>query len=413
MPDARRAVAAWGLLAAAFFAVDSFFKHFDFGWGWLRVLALVALGAGAALAARSGLGRGLLKGVAGGRPWALLLGVVAAGSIVGGGAMGLRKLSAPPLSDQSANTVEAVRAVAGGRNPYAMELDPDTARIQHEAGQVDPRWLGYKYGVATIGAFAPLALALGEVGIVLTDCIAMAAIFLALLLLVRAATGSLAWAVAFASVPFAARYMALVSRWGETDPPAVALALWSVWALTRRREAAAGVLLATSCSAKLLPGSLYVLALWPVLLHRRFALAFLVTLAACAAPALLADSGAFVRSILLFPFLRAPDSTGLPYFLPGALKWVLLAAALAVIAASVRKRSLTTRSVAARLVAVHLAALAAGNYLHNNYLVWLYPLVGLAAAWYLFDHAEPLTAGRRRSGAGRSRAPAAPRPDPP
>lgn len=383
--------ATWGGVALFFFALDSYFRHFHVGSGPLRFAALAVLVAATVALARTGAGRGRLRSVAlDPRPRTALYGVLVAVSLAGGLFVASRALrTGVSLGDQSVNTVGAARAVLAGRSPYASELDFMYADLLRARGEDDPRWHGYKYGPLAVALFAPLGLPLGEAGIVLTDALAVLAVAAALVLLHRSGQASWPGAVALAAAVFGARHLAFAIREANTDPPAVALALFALWAAETGRGGLAGALLGASASVKVLPAAAYAVVFWPMLTRPRFVIAFAGTLALLWGPAVAAAPGAFARNYLLFGAVRPADSTSIYLFLPQAVRPVVpvLGAALFLIAAASRDRSPV--GIARRVLLGHLAVLGAGSFFHNNYLLWLYPVLALFLLRHLSAPTRP------------------------
>lgn len=381
----RLALLGCGLLLVFFFSLSAFFKYFDYGYGWLRFLVLAALLGGVYWLDRSGTLRGRLRALAQERTaWPTLVGLVILLSVGNGVLLGIRAVGeGKPLSDQSIETVNAVRTVFRGANPWTSELDRNWAAIQAARGEHDPAWLGYKYGPATLLAAAPLTRSFGEAGMVWTNALAMLVVAGALVFLIRQAGASWPWSVALAAGAFGAGYMASVIRFGETDSIAVALALVSLCAAEAEYFAVSGAFLAASLSAKLLPGGIYAVVLWRLLKQPRFSIGLGLGLLMMSGPAFVANPVAFVRSLILFPFIHPPDSTSLQFFLPGALRVLLLAVALGIIVASAASNDDCRVGVSRRLVTAHLAVLCSASFIHNNYLVWLYPLLALFIARHL------------------------------
>ena len=208
--ETRFALLTCGFLLVFFSSLSGFFKYFDYGYGWLRFVVLVALlGAVYQLDRREVL-RGRLRAPAQERAaWPTLIGLVILLSVGNGAFLGIRAVGqGKQLSDQSIETVNAVRTVLSGGNPWASQLDRNWAAIQAARGEHDPAWLGYKYGPATLLVSAPLAGSFGEAGMVWTNALAMLVVAVALILLIRHAGSSWPWSVALAAAPFGAGYMA-------------------------------------------------------------------------------------------------------------------------------------------------------------------------------------------------------------
>ncbi len=381
----RFALLTCSLLLVFFFSLSCFFKYFDYGYGWLRFVVLAALVGAVYQLDRRGALRGRLRALAQERaPWPTLIGLVILLSVGNGTLRGTRAVGqGKPLSDQSIETVNAVRTVLRGDNPWASQLDRNMAAIQAARGEHDPAWLGYKYGPATLLVFAPLTRSFGEVGMVWTNALAMLVVAGALILLIRQAGSNWPWSVALAAGTFGAGYMASVIRFGETDSIAVALALLSLCAAEAKYFAVSGAFLAASISAKVLPGGIYAVVLWRLLKQPRFSLSLVLGSLAISGPAFVANPAAFVRNLILFPFIHQPDSTSLQFVLPGALRVLLLVVALGILLACAVSKDDSRIGVSRRLVTAHLSVLCSASFIHNNYLVWVYPLLALFIARHL------------------------------
>src|SRR5712692_7220516 len=191
----RFALLTCSLLLVFFFSLSCFFKFFDYGYGWLRFAVLAALLGAVYQLDRRGALRGRLRALAQERaPWPTLIGLVILLSVGNGALLGIRAVGqGKPLSDQSIETVNAVRTVLRGGNPWASQLDRNMAAIQAARGEYDPAWLGYKYGPATLLMSAPLARSLGEVGMVWTNALAMLIVAGALIVLIRQGGATWPW----------------------------------------------------------------------------------------------------------------------------------------------------------------------------------------------------------------------------
>jgi hypothetical protein len=81
-----------------------------------------------------------------------------------------------------------------------------------------------------------------------------------------------------------------------------------------------------------------------------------------------------------YPFFRAADSTALAFFLSRRMATALrVAGMLAALTLAVRahRHAWAPRETIEYLLGAHLAALGTGTTLHNNYLLWLLPLLPL------------------------------------
>jgi len=283
----------------------------------------------------------------------------------------------PKVIDIAATTLAAVIATAHGENPYALPLDPLAGGIAVSGAL----FLGYKYLPAMIAAYAPLGLAFGMRGIVVTNVIlqgACAAAIFALAARRRGAAAGLAGAVLYLSLPFPAHQ--LFTR-GVNDLVAVVPLLLALLVL-ERRPGWAGLLVGLSIAAKLMPG----LAVLPCLLpaaegRRNYVLGVLAGLLPILPFALWAPDS-FGANILLFNALRPVDDTSWLLGLPE------LAVTLARAAGAIALLSLYTRvwrrtpDPDERCVAAVLAILivfAVGPDMHHNYYLWFIPFLAVLA----------------------------------
>jgi hypothetical protein len=237
--------------------------------------------------------------------------------------------------------------------------------------------LGFKYGPLILIFYAPFVALFGPAGFVVAHVLLIAALVLVVRRWLRedggmepVITGGLVMVVASTHL---ARNT-LVQEHLDLLPLLLALMGWH--ASMRDRHAMAGVWVGLSVAAKALPGALYL----PLLIGRtrwRGLAAFAAVSAAWIAP-FAASDWIGLRFNLGYPFARPADSTAAIFFLSARAGAALRAAAVCVIVVfAVRgfRARWTVSPAVEYLVASHLAVLAAGTTLHNNYLVWLLPLV--------------------------------------
>jgi hypothetical protein len=274
-------------------------------------------------------------------------------------------------------TLAAVLAVAHGANPYALPIDPLAGGIA-EAGAFH----GYKYLPMMILAYAPLCLALGLRGIVVTNILFQGATVAVLRALAVRGGGPIAGLVAAAfylSLPFPA--FQLFAR-GVNDLVPV-LPLLGALLLVERRPFWAGVLVGLSLAAKLMPGLAVVWCLVPAPGGRR---RYWLGIAAGLLPILpfaAAAPDAFAANILLFNLQRPVDDTSWLYDLPGAVAIAARAAAVVALAGLYRRIWRHPPALEGRCAAAALAILlvfAVGPDMHHNYYLWFIPFLALLAA---------------------------------
>jgi hypothetical protein len=259
--------------------------------------------------------------------------------------------------------------------------------------------LGFKYGPVMLFFYWPFVTVLGAAGVLASHLLLVIVCGVVLYRWAIAQTASPFWS-AVALLPFLwpthlARNVLTVEHLDFLPVFLVTLA-WVCW--DRNRFGAASACLGLSLAAKFLPALLFL----PLLLRapRRFWLAPLAIAAACFAPFAVWDWTGLWRN-LGYPFSRPPDSTSLAFFLApweASLVRVLALAATAIIAARAHLRGWEARPSVEYLVCAHLAVLAAGTTLHNNYLVWLLPLLSI----FLIE--EISTGGQRTWRGGDTRA---------
>jgi hypothetical protein len=311
-------------------------------------------------------------GAASRRMLVIACGVFAVGQL-GFAVLRVAKLKVIDIGD---TTLAAVLAVAHGANPYALPLDPLAGGIA-EAGAFH----GYKYLPMMIAAYAPLCLALGLRGIVVTNILFQGATVAAIRALASRGgpIAGLAAAVFYLSLPFPA--FQLFAR-GVNDLVPV-LPLLGALLLVERRPFWSGVLVGLSLAAKLMPGLAVVCCLVPAPGGRR---RYWLGVAAGLLPILpfaAAAPDAFAANILLFNMARPIDDTSWLYGLPGAAAIAARAAAVLALAALYLRIWRHPPALDGRCAAAALAILlvfAVGPDMHHNYYLWFIPFLALLAA---------------------------------
>jgi hypothetical protein len=239
--------------------------------------------------------------------------------------------------------------------------------------------LGYKYGPALLAGYFPFVLVFGKPGIFIAH---IALVLLAPLLFAwfgRAQSRPwtmIAGAVFLLLAPSHLRHNVLkqsASDWGPTLAGVAGLLL-----LLRGRQGWAAFFIGLSVACKILPGLLYL----PLLLscRRRTWVLFLLPIVASFLPFLSSDGQGLVNNIVLFNLDRPTDSTALAHFLWRPHLVVVQIAGLAAMAIALRrahKRQWSAPSLLVYLWVAHAGALLGGAIFHNNYLLWLLPLLSL------------------------------------
>jgi hypothetical protein len=248
--------------------------------------------------------------------------------------------------------------------------------------------LGYKYGPALLAGYLPFVFTFGKPGIFVAH---LTLLLLAVLLFSWfGRTRGASWAVIAGALvlllaPSHLRHNILKLSAGDGGPTLAAAA--GLMLLLRGRHGWAALFIGLSVACKSLPGLLYA----PLLLacpRRTWAL-FLLPILAAYLPFLAWDTTGFVNNIVLYHEGRLADSTALAYFL--GRSWLVAVqvvglAAMVLALARARKRQWSASSLLSYLWIAHAAILLGAAVFHNNYLLWLLPLLALS---FLFALARP------------------------
>jgi hypothetical protein len=283
----------------------------------------------------------------------------------------------PKVLDIAVTTVAAIIALAHGSNPYVVAVDPLAGGIA-DAGAFH----GYKYLPVMMAAYAPLVLAFGLRGTVITNLLLQGGVAAALRSLaarVGGRTAGLLAATLYLSLPFVA--FQLFTR-GVNDAVPV-LALLGALLLLEERPGCAGLLVGLSIAAKLMPGLAALACLVPAAGGRR---QFTLGVAAGLMPILpfaLAAPGAFADNILLFNLFRPVDNTSWLFGLPIAVAMLARGAAMAALTTLYvwvwRRAPGLDQRCAAAAIAI-LLVFAVGPDMHHNYFLWFIPFLAVLAA---------------------------------
>jgi len=284
----------------------------------------------------------------------------------------------PKVLDIAVTTVAAIAALGHGGNPYDVAIDPLAGGIADAGGGFQ----GYKYLPVMMAAYAPLVLAFGIRGTVVTNLLlqgAVAALVRSLAGRGGGRTAGLLAATLYLSLPFPA--FQLFTRGVNDAVPVVALL--GALLLFEERPGWAGLLVGLSIAAKLMPGLAVILCLVPAAGGRQ---RFFLGLAAGLLPILpfaAAAPGAFADNILLFNLLRPIDNTSWLYGLPvgtAVLARAMASAALAGLYAWVWRRAPERDERCAAAAVAILLVFAVGPDMHLNYNLWFIPFLAVLSA---------------------------------
>jgi hypothetical protein len=243
--------------------------------------------------------------------------------------------------------------------------------------------VGFKYGPFTLGLYLPFVLALGEAGIYAAHLL----FFIVLSILVwtmayRMARGDLF----LASLPFVILYLPSLLRiniliFSAVDLGPTLLALLAIWALYRKpaaRPQLAGAMLGLSLASKVAPGIFYL-----PLLSRRNPVCWVfigISTITVTLPFLIWDAKGLIDNWLIFGFARPSDSTSPMFFLNPAQKLIVSVVVLGSVGVVGLYGHLKRWPITVALLfvaAAHLGAIGIAPVLHNNYFVWVLPVLAL------------------------------------
>jgi glycosyl transferase family 87 len=283
----------------------------------------------------------------------------------------------PKVLDIGETTLAAALATVAGHNPYAMPIDAAGGGIADA-----DRFHGYKYLPMMIVAYAPLSLALGIRGIIVTNIVLQAVTAVLARSIAQRIAGrfaGLAAALLYLSLPFVAHQ---VFTRGVTDLAPVVMLLAAL-RFADERPGWAGLMVGLSIATKLIPGVVMLPCALPARgQRRRYALGVLAGLLAIVPFAATAPD-AFVANVVLFNLVRPIDDTSWLLGLSPVAIVTARAAAVAVLAAIAvriwrRAPRLDERCLLATLAI--LAVFAVGPGMHHNYYLWFLPLLAILAA---------------------------------
>jgi hypothetical protein len=324
-------------------------------------------------------------------------------------------------SDQAESVVNALRVMAQHTDPYAATTATDMVAygealrelanhpqcrassnpVRFRLGRVDdtvvPRIrssteceataglfqaIGFKYGPVVLFFYWPFIRWLGAAGFVVAHAFLAAACTWLLWRWTRHRGAPEFWANSALLLflwPTHLAWNTFINEHIDLLPVALALVAW--YCFDRRRFTTGAALLAFSIGAKTLPGLLFVplVAAGP---SRNAGVLIAVTLLVFAPFAAWNWTGFWHN--FGYPFIRPPDSTSALAFLSAREGLLLRAAAaivIVVLAFRLRNRGAAATIASAEFLAgTHVAALASATTIHNNYFVWLLPVLVMYSA---------------------------------
>jgi hypothetical protein len=280
------------------------------------------------------------------------------------------RIISPHISDLGTSALAAVEGLLHGFNPYLLPID----RLGPENGG----FTGFKYMPLMIVDYLPLGAAFGQRGVQITNLL----LLLACLWLMKRIAGAKLAPLALVMLPLLGEQ---IFAKGATDLAAV-LPLLGALALVDRSSFGCGLCVGLSIATKQLPGAAMLPAMIPAKRRVAFAAGVVVGLLPVLPPLVHAPQ-AFIENILLFDFVRLPDSTSWQQGLaPGIGMAARLVFALAMVAATVyvwRRRELPVIARAALAAMLCIVAILAEPGAHHNYQLWWLPFYALALAMAL------------------------------
>ena len=280
------------------------------------------------------------------------------------------RIITPHISDLGTSALAAVEGLLHGFNPYLLPID--------QYGPQNGGYTGFKYMPLMIVDYLPLGAPFGQRGVQITNLL----LLLACLWLMKRIAGTKLAPLALVMLPLLGEQ---IFAKGATDLAAV-LPLLGALALVDRSSFGCGLCVGLSIATKQLPGAAMLPAMIPAERRVSFVAGIVVGLLPVLLPLLDAPQ-AFVGNILLFDFVRLPDSTSwLRGLAPGIGIAARLAFALAMLAAVIyvwRRRDPPLIVRAALAAMLGIVAILAEPGMHHNYQLWWLPFYALVLAMAL------------------------------
>jgi hypothetical protein len=237
--------------------------------------------------------------------------------------------------------------------------------------------MGFRYGPVLLASYAPFVASQWEAGILMSHALLAALGLAGLFAAARNLSASTFVALAACALVVLARPL----RWeifeqGHSDllPTALAAAFWFL--RQGGRPTLAAVALGLSMGAKTLPGLIWL----PLLVREPRALLLACSVAAAGyAPFVIWDARGVWYNLTYVFLSRYTDSTSIVHYLSPVFRWLLSTAALGT-CAFLGWRAVKAGDLRAELdylIVAHVAVLASASVFHNNYLVWLLPVLVL------------------------------------
>ncbi len=319
--------------------------------------------------------------------------------------IGLDELIEPEDANLAVGEIDA--ALESGTDPSAVwELVPRPGDDpgKQEAWQGLSSRLGYKYGPLQLALYTPAVALCGHAGIYVVHQLLYLGIVAAVIAILRRwwPDPGVPWAVALIIIHIPPHIAHNTLDLSATDLLPLLCGLLAVLCFLGGRGRLTALFVGASIASKLFPGALYVPLLLAVRPRDWWPLP--VVLAASYGPFLAWDAPGLVANLVSFNFVRSTDSTALVHFLRPGTAWLVKGLGIALIGYGLwraMRAGWTPRATLAYLLVAHGAAFLAAGTFHNNYLIWVTPLLGLFLAVALF---QPVTSGRTAGCSTRGRA---------